>query len=544
MKISSMNSVFKKTLLCSAVLCLTVACSDDSEVNEPQGFELNIISTNDVHGYGLTPTDEAIGFSRMVGYANSLKEQGKNVLMLDAGDMIAGNAETNLDKGANAIEALNVVQYDAMTMGNHATDFGPERFLELQMKMNFPYVVANLFYSDDDEDITNNEAVFEPYLIKTINDVNVAIVGLVTPEYGAAEFYYADPVVTMNRLMPELRAQADVIIVIAHLGNDDKNDDESKNDITSKFVAENVEGIDVIIDGHDHVATPEGRLVNDTLVVNAGDNFSNIAYTTLTIVDDKVTAKSAELIDLTNETLKNSDDEAVSAVLDDIKVYTDSILKIFLAESPVRLEGDRDIVRRGDTNLGRLIADAYKEDTGAELAFMNSGWIRGSANAGNIYSGDVLNILALTEITGNVVTINMTGADVVAALEASYSKDYIDAENRFEQNSGLMQVSGLTADVDTTKDAFVLDKNTGEVVVAGERVSNVFVGEQALVADQIYSVALVFMQNQMAVALGLPMFAGDVESEHSMSDKALTEYLKTEPDAFTLIENPRMNIIK
>lgn len=517
----STNSVLTKTLLCSAVLFLSVSCADKSEVEivEPEAFELTIISTNDVHGYGLTPTDENIGFSRMVGYVNTLEEQGKEVLMLDAGDMLAGNAVTNLDKGASAVEALNVVQYDAMTMGNHAVDFGEERFLVLQTKMNFPYVLANLFPAGENSE--NGEPVFEPYLIKAINDINVAIVGINTNEYTGTEFYYEDPVVTMNNLMPEIEEQADVILVIAHLG-------DAKSELSSTRLAEQVEGIDVILDGHDHVATPEGRLVNDTLIVNSGDNMKNLGYTTLSIVDDEVVAKSARLVDMTDETLKNSDDEEVSAVLESINAEADAILGEVLADSPVRLEGERDIIRRGGTNLGRLVTDAFRAESGADISLMNSGWIRAGASAGDITLQDVLNILGMAEQTGELVTIPMTGEQVLAALEASFSAEY-SAETGFEQNGFLMQASGLTFDVDPTKDT-------------GQRISNVLVGEQALVAEQTYTVAVVELLNQIAAGYEMPFYAGEVIEAHGETTDILAEYLKTEADAFTLIEATRMNI--
>ncbi len=494
---------------------------NDPKVNEPEAFELTIISTNDVHGYGLTPTDETIGFSRMVGYVNTLEEQGKEVLLLDAGDMLAGNAVTNLDKGASAIEALNVVQYDAMTMGNHAVDFGEERFLVLQTKRNFPYVVANLFPAGENSE--NGEPIFEPYKIKAINDVNVAIVGLVTHQYSGTEFYYEDPVVTMNKLMPELEAQADVILVIAHLGDE-------VSELSSTRLAEQVKGIDVILDGHDHVATPEGRVVGGTLIVNSGDNMTNIGRTTISIVGDKVVSKSARLVDMTDETLKSSDDEAVSAVLDAIKVNADAVLSEVVAVSPVRLEGERAIIRTGGTNLGRLVSDAFRTKSGADISLMNSGWIRASASAGDITLGDVYNILGMAEQTGGLVTIPMTGEQVLTALEASFSADYV-AETGFEQNGFLMQASGLTFDVDPTKDV-------------GKRISNVFVGEQALVADQTYSVAVVELLNQIAAMYGMPYYAGEKIESHGETTDILAEYLKTEEDAFTLIEDTRMNIIK
>ncbi|MBB6479846.1 bifunctional metallophosphatase/5'-nucleotidase [Spirochaeta isovalerica] len=504
-----MKTNFKKALLLASVLLLSAASIMAS--GKPEDFTLHIVSTNDTHGYGLTPSETSIGFSRVAGYVNQLKKEGQDVLLLDAGDTIAGNAATNLDRGESAIYALNSVQYDAMTMGNHETDFGAERFLELTEQMNFPFIVANLY--------ADGEALFEPYLIKTIKKVNIALVGIVTPEYGVKDFTYEDPVVALNRLMPELKEKADVIIVLAHLG--------MERDFTSKRLAEEVEGIDLIVDGHDHVSTPEGTMVGETLIINSGSESSNIAMASLTVEGGKVVEKTSRLVDLTDEKLKNAEDPEVSAVLAEIKAKNDAILNEVLAVSPEFLEGTRAVIRTSDTNLGRLVTDAFRSDSGADIALMNAGWIRSSAEAGGVTMQDVLNILAMG---GSVVTIPMTGSEVLASLEAGFAIYP-------EPNGFLMQVSGLTCDVDTSKEA-------------GSRISNLMIGGEPAGMEKTYNAAVLDILAQIGAAgrAGAPdykpfaIYGGGIIAVNSLSTEALADYLRNTPDAFNIIEEARMNI--
>ncbi|MBL8967578.1 MAG: 5'-nucleotidase C-terminal domain-containing protein [Spirochaetaceae bacterium] len=479
-------------------------------------FTLAVVCTNDTHGYGLTPNAKNIGFNRVRGYVDSLRSEGNAVLLLDSGDAIAGNAMTNLDRGDGSVAVLNAVQYDAMAMGNHESDFGVERLLELKAKMGYPFLAANVKYQ--------GKAPFQAYVVKTVNGVNVAVVGVVTPEYARQELAVEDPVDTLARLMPELRLKAGVVIVLAHLGEERR--------FTAKRLAEKVQGIDLILDGHDHLATPGGITVGDTLILNSGAELNNIGHATLSVSGGKVVAKTARLVNMTDERLKAADSQPVSAAIAGVARQGDAILKKVVATSPVDLVGERTIIRKDDTNLGRLVTDAFRADAGADAAIMNAGWIRAGAKAGPVTMQDVLNILAMG---GSVVTIPMNGGEIAKAMELGFSLYP-------EINGAFFQVSGITFDVDTLKPF-------------GQRVGNIMVGGKAIEADRFYKVAVLDILANLgiqgrttgAVVSGMDtkpfgIFGGGILRTNSVSTEALANYLSTNANAFKAIEARRMNI--
>ena len=509
-----MRTMRKKIALFLAVLALFV--SGAVAQDKPGEFTLTVVSTSDTHGYGLTPSARNIGYSRLRGYVDLLRADKKYVLLLDSGDAIAGNAAANLDRGEGAVDVLNAVQYDAAAMGNHENDFGYQRLLELKPKMAYPFLAANVF--------KDGKAQFEPYIIKSVNNVNIALVGVVTPEYAPKELTVEDPVAALARLMPELREKAGVVIVMAHLGEE--------RQYTAKRLAASVQGIDLILDGHDHVPTPAGIAVGDTLIVNPGAEMVNIGETTLRIVDGKVAAKSARLVGMADEKLKSADSPSVSAVLAAGAKKNEAILKRTVAMSPVNLEGDRAVIRKDDTNLGRLLTDAFRADSGADIALMNAGWIRTGAKAGVVTMQDVLNILA---IGGSVVTIPMTGAEVAQALEMGFALYP-------EPNASFFQVSGLTFDADAKKPA-------------GQRVSNIQAGGAPIAAGKTYTVAVLDLLANLGIqgrttggvvagvdTRQVAIFGGGIIKVCSVSTEAFANYLAANPDAFKAAEARRVTI--
>ena len=99
-------------------------------------------------------------------------------------------------------------------------------------------------------------------------------------------------------MVHKLKDDTDVIIALSHLGLDENT--EAK--YTSKYIAENVEGIDLIIDGHSHTALPEGMMVNGTLIVQAGEYDKNLGIVHLGLNNKMVINKSAELFPLNERT--------------------------------------------------------------------------------------------------------------------------------------------------------------------------------------------------------------------------------------------------
>ncbi|MBN2222923.1 MAG: 5'-nucleotidase C-terminal domain-containing protein, partial [Vallitaleaceae bacterium] len=215
-----------------------------------------ILHTNDVHGFYVEGSYDGMGAAKMKTYFDQMKERYDNVLVLDAGDATQGANLVTLSEGKTAIEIMNALGYDAMTAGNHEFDYGSEQLLENVDLADFPILAANIKTADGKDFLT-------PYVIEEINGVKVAIFGIATPETvykshpdNTVGLTFEDPNTVAAAMVKELTPLADVIVALVHLGDE--------GDLTSHKLAEAVEGIDVIIDGHSHSKYDHGMVVNNT----------------------------------------------------------------------------------------------------------------------------------------------------------------------------------------------------------------------------------------------------------------------------------------
>ena len=208
--------------------------------------------------------------------------------------------------------------------------------------------------------------------------------------------------------------------------------DRPSSTVTSIELAESVKGIDLIIDGHSHTVLEQGLTVSDTLIVSTGEYGKNLGVVDLYLKNGKLAGIEAGLItkELAAET---AEDEAVVSVIESIETEQTELLGQVIGETAVALDGARENVRTGETNLGNLIADAMMYVTGADCAFVNGGGIRASIDAGDITKGDIISVLPF----GNyIVTKRMTGADIKAALEQG-SRAYPEPAGSFPHVSVL-----------------------------------------------------------------------------------------------------------
>lgn len=156
--------------------------------------------------------------------------------------------------------------------------------------------------------------------------------------------------------------------------------------VTSIEVAEAVKDIDLIIDGHSHTVLEQGQVVGNTLIASTGEYDQNLGTVEITIVDGEIAEKKAKLITL-GEAAEIAPDEAIVKAIEEVEAKQDAILGEVVGKTEVDLEGTRELVRKGETNLGNLIADSMVWLTGADCALTNGGGIRASIPAGNITKG-------------------------------------------------------------------------------------------------------------------------------------------------------------
>lgn len=477
-------------------------------VNTDGVKKVQILHTNDSHARVEEGKYDGMGFAKLSTLVKQYKAQNANTLLLDAGDTFHGTTFATLVKGSSIVDVLNQVGYDGMAAGNHDFNYGYERLLELSAMADFPVLSANVVKED-------GSLLLPPSMITEVDGIKIGIFGLSTPEThykthpkNVEGLTFTDPVAAAKEQVEKLKAEnVDMIIAVTHLGIDESSTD------TSIKVAEGAPGIDLIVDGHSHTTLVEGlQGENDTLIVSSGEYTKNLGVVELVFVDNKLVNKTAELI--TKEQAKNIEPDAdVQAVIDAIKVAQEEVLAEVIGKTTVNLDGEREIVRMGESNLGNLITDAMLKVSGAEVAITNGGGIRASVEAGDITKGDIITVLPF----GNyIVTKEVSGADIKAALENGAS-GYPATHGAFSH------VAGMTYKIDPSKPA-------------GERVYDVKVDGKPLNVEKTYVLAT----NDFMAAGGdkYTMFADDtIKNEFPALDEAVISYIKAEGEISPKTEN-------
>ena len=503
-----MSLALSITMVLSLVLFNPIsAFADDAK-------ELVILHFNDTHARVKSVEKDGVvtgvGFDRIAQYKQDLLKENPNVLMLDAGDTLHGQPIATLSQGESIVKILNLMGIDAFTPGNHDFNYGFARLQELEKMMNFPIVSANVMDKSGKE-------VFKPYVIKEMDGFKVGIFGLSTPETSyktnpknVETIDFTDTIAAAKKAVEALEKEnVDVIIALSHLGLDQGDD-------TSDKVAEAVDGIDLVIDGHSHTTLEEGRMVKNTLIASTGEYDKAFGIVTLKIANGEVTEKSAKLMAAadTKDIVPHPD---VVALLADIDKGLNEILSEKIGTSTVMLDGARENVRTKETNFGQLVADAMLDATGAEVALTNGGGIRASIEAGDITKNHIVTSFPF----GNyLVTKEVKGKDIKAALEHGLSKYP-------EQNGGFPHVAGITFTFNTANPA-------------GSRVSDLMIGGSPADMEKAY----LFVTNDFMAAGGddytmLKPYA--TVNEYAAFDEILVNYIKKMGTISTTLV-PRMTV--
>lgn len=500
----------KKVLSMILVLVMIFSLSTVTMAADDQ-VTITIVHTNDTHAR-VESGNGIIGFAKISTKVNELREANPNFLLIDAGDVFHGQTIATLVRGESIAKILNVMKYDVMVPGNHDFNYGQERLLELKDMLDFPMLAANISKEDDTQ-------LLDGYMIKEIDGVKVGIFGLATPETAykthpknVEGLTFENPIEKAKEMVALLKDQVDVIILVGHIGEDEGSE------FTSKKIIAAVPGIDVFVDGHSHTLKPEGEMVGETLLVQAGAYDEAFGIVNLTLVGGKVTAKTAELFTV-EDAVDVVEDPTVIAAIADIKAANDLITNVLVGTTSVMLEGTRDVVRAGESNLGNLITNAMLYETGAQIALTNGGGIRASIEAGEITVGDVITVLPF----GNyIVTLDVLGSDLILALENGLT-DYPAAKGAFPH------VAGIKFTFDPSKPAM-------------SRVTSVIFEGKEIDPNAYYSVAT----NDFMAAGGdqyTSLGASAQTGQYAALDEALIAYLET-VDASTVVVEGRVNVIK
>lgn len=446
-----------------AIILISQNISYVLAVDSPQNpNNITIFHTNDMHGR-FKKDDKVLGLDVI----KSIKNNTPNSILVDAGDTIHGLPFVTLDKGTTALELLNATGYEFMAAGNHDFNYGYERLLELFK--NSKYKQLNILAANIKKD---NNFLFEQNKIKemTVNGkaVKIGFFGLTTEETSyktnpnnVKGIVFENPITTAQNEIKSLKSKgADIIVAIGHIGVDESSSP------TSIDIIKATDGIDVFIDGHSHTKFPNGEKIGNTMLVSTGEYASNLGKVDISLNENnKITSIKASLI--TKEDAKDIvPDSTIEKMIKDIDAIQEKELSVIVGKTANVLDGMRDNVRFGETNLGNLITDAMLEETGADVALTNGGGIRASIDKGDITKGDITKVLPF----GNyIVTKNITGAGLKEVLEhgvANYGTSF----------GGFPHIAGMSFNVDPN-------------FPAGDRVKNLMIKDSAIDMNKTYTLA-------------------------------------------------------
>lgn len=489
----------KKVLGLLLALAMLLGCASATAETAAPALtrDVVVLFTSDVH-CGI---DTGFGYAGLAAVRDSLAKSN-HVLLVDNGDAIQGEPVGTMTTGEAIIDLMNVVGYDVAIPGNHEFDYGMDRFLELTEKADFPYVSANFTYKD--------ELVFQPYVIKEFDGVKIAFVGVTTPKTftSSTPTYFQDENgnyvygfsedETGEKLYAAVQAAVDAareegaayVIVMGHMGNE-----ATCAPYTYADVIGNTTGVNAFLDGHSH---DTDRLVmknkdgEDVIRVACGTKLGGIGYVTISAKDGSMSyglytwdnsVSAPELLGIENEVSQalNAATDSLNAKLGEVVARSAVDLTI---NDPVAVDDSGKpvrIIRNAETNLGDLCADAYRDQTGADIALVNGGGIRVSISAGDITLNDILKV---HPFGNSLCMMEATGQQILDALEWT-------SRNVPGENGGFLQVSGLTYEIHTYIESSCTSDDKGSFTgVTGEyRVKNVMVGGEPLDLEKTYTVA-------------------------------------------------------
>ncbi|WP_394177599.1 bifunctional metallophosphatase/5'-nucleotidase [Yoonia maritima] len=448
------------TSTCALALSAGAAAAD---------YSLTILHTNDFHARfepiskydsGCSSEDNAAGecfggTARLVTAIADARARTNNSILVDGGDQFQGTLFYTYYKGAMAAEFMNKLGYDAMTVGNHEFDDGPEVLRGFMDSVEFPVLMSNA-------DVSGEPLLADVLMKSTVIEQGGEKIGLIgltpqdTDELASPgdNIIFTDPSDAVQGEVDKLtEAGVNKIIVLSHSGY-----------VVDQQVAANTTGVDVIVGGHsntllgdmDGAAGSYPTMVGDTAIVQAYAYGKFLGELNVTFDDAGVLTEASGAPLLIDGQV--AEDETTVARIAELAEPLEEIRNKVVAVAASAIEGNRDVCRAMECSGGNLIADAMLDrvaDQGIQIAIANSGGIRASIDEGDVTMGEVLTVLPFQN---TLSTFYVSGETVVAALENGVSQ--------IEEGAGRFpQVAGITFTVDAAAEA---GSRVSDVMVAGE----------------------------------------------------------------------------
>jgi S-sulfosulfanyl-L-cysteine sulfohydrolase len=428
--------------------------------------------TAQAHAYTYLDFDQAArrygkvgGFAHLATLVKRLKASRPGALLLDGGDTWQGSATSLWTDAQDMVDACKLLGVDVMT-GHWEFTYGMDRVKEIvekDFKGKIDFVAQNVKTNDF------GDPVFAPYTLRSINGVQVAIIGqafpytpIANPRYMVADWAFGIQDENMQKMVDEARGKgAQLVVVVSHNGMD-----------VDLKMASRVRGIDAIFGGHTHdgvpVAVPVKNPGGTTLVTNAGSNGKFLGVMDFDVKGGKLVDFRYRLLPVFANQLQP--DAAMSALISKVRAPYEAKLAEKLAVT------DGLLYRRGNFNgsWDQLICDAMMDVQGAEIAF-SPGFRWGTS----LLPGDTITRELLMDqlaITYPYATLTqMTGETIKTVLE-DVADNLFNPDPYYQQGGDMVRVGGLAYTMNPTEKM-------------GSRITDMRLNGKPLEASKTYKVA-------------------------------------------------------
>jgi len=475
---------FIPVLLITSLLILSCNSTKKSATmdkpNPPKVHTISILHTNDMHGSYMpfetnlgnatAQTGDSIdnfmeferkaaigGFEYMASAIKSVRKNkgDENVILLDGGDTFSDDQLGNLTRGEAMIKLMNEVNYDLMALGNHDFDYGLERTNELQLLANFPMRAANIIVKE-----TGNPIYGEPYVIIDKQGVNIAILALAyrnTPLTGNSKniegLEFGIGVEAVKKYLPILTEKADIIVLLSHEGM-----------AVDEIIAEEIEGIDLIVGAHSHDVLSPPIKINNTYIVQALSDAAILGETEIQISNNKIINLNANYHYLWHDEM--TPDSQIQEMVNQLR-------KQHLSKLEEKITKTNTVIGRqykSESPFDKMVTSLMVDKLNVDAAFL-PGVGYGISLKGNITSEDIYKLLPHP---AKIVTLEMTGEQLKRTLEQTATN--LKPSDKLNTVGGLIQSSGIQYNLNLKKPV-------------GQRLDDIKIKNEKLDLAKIYKIA-------------------------------------------------------
>lgn len=411
-----LQKVFRAATVAVAVLALSCATATAEH--------LTILTTNDTHSCIEPNQDNLGGLLRRKVIMDSVRAADRNVLAVDAGDIVQGTVYFSMFRGDVEYAALDSLGYDICIMGNHEFDNGMADIAKYYKRLPAVKLSSNYDVAD-----TPLNGVFQPYVIKHCGGKSIAFIGINLVPKGMIADKNTEGLIYHNGTGVALRLSqylkeaglADYVVMVSHIGHTGR-----KGSLSDTEIVRQSRHIDLVIGGHSHtlvdpsnnnprdphlVANAEGRLIPICQDGGQGEHIGKIDF------DTETGQATFSLITVDAAYDKRAAEPRYAAMRAWLEPYTSQVYK----KMHTRIATSAQAMEKTDPSLGNWVCDAVvaigKQMYGPEVEFalMNRGGIRQPMPQGNVTEGD---IEAMLPFDNRLVVIKILGSDLMRVIRS------------------------------------------------------------------------------------------------------------------------------